>query len=61
MNYLKYFQNDRYEKSDLIRKLKEEGVLISSGNFENLRVVFHLDVSESEVETAVDAFRKVFN
>lgn len=55
------FSNERFKKSDLISKLKEKGILISSGSYDNLRVVFHLDVSESEVETAVDAFRKIFN
>jgi threonine aldolase len=54
------FSNSRYSKSDLISRMKEKGVLISAGSFENLRAVFHLDVSMEEVENAVKIFNTLF-
>ena len=54
------FSNSRYKKSELISLLKEKGVIISSGSFENLRAVFHLDVTMEEVETAVEKIRELF-
>lgn len=54
------FANSKYPKSELISKLKEKGVLISAGSFENLRAVFHLDVTKEEVEDAVKIFKELF-
>jgi threonine aldolase len=54
------FSNAKYSKSELISKLKEKGVLISAGSFDNLRAVFHLDVSMEEVQKAVKIFKELF-
>jgi threonine aldolase len=54
------FSNSKFTKTELIAKLKEKGVLISAGSFENLRTVFHLDVSMEEVEKAIIEFKKLF-
>lgn len=54
------FSNSKYSKPELISKLKENGVLISAGSFENLRVVFHLDVSMEEVKEAAEKFKELF-
>ena len=54
------FSNSKYSKQELISKLKEKGVLISAGSFENLRAVFHLDVSMEETEKAVKLFNELF-
>lgn len=54
------FANSKYSKPDLISKLKEKGVFISAGSFENLRAVFHLDVTMEEVKEAVNIFRTLF-
>jgi threonine aldolase len=54
------FSNSKYSKSELISKLKEKGVLISAGSFENLRTVFHLDVQMCEVQNAVNIFKELF-
>jgi|WetSurMetagenome_2_1015567.scaffolds.fasta_scaffold61494_2 threonine aldolase len=54
------FSNSKYTKSELISKLKEKGVLISAGSFENLRAVFHLDVSTEEVKKAINEFKELF-
>jgi threonine aldolase len=54
------FANSKYSKSDLMAKLKEKGVLISAGSFENLRAVFHLDVTMGEVEESVKIFNELF-
>jgi len=54
------FANSKYQKSELIAKLKEKGLLISAGSFDNLRAVFHLDVTMDEVSEAVKIFRTLF-
>lgn len=54
------FSNSKYSKQELISKLKEKGVLISAGSFENLRAVFHLDVTMEEVENSVKIFKSLF-
>ncbi|MBI5403655.1 MAG: low-specificity L-threonine aldolase [Ignavibacteriae bacterium] len=54
------FANSKYPKPELISKLKENGVLISAGSFENLRAVFHLDVTMEETEEAVRIFKTLF-
>jgi threonine aldolase len=54
------FSNSKYSKSELILKLKEKGVLISAGSFDNLRAVFHLDVSMEEVINAVKLFKELY-
>lgn len=54
------FANTKFSKQDLIGEMKKRGVLISAGSFENLRAVFHLDVSDTEVEKAVEIFKEFF-
>lgn len=54
------FSNSKYTKPELIAKLKDSGVLISAGSFENLRAVFHLDVSMEEVNEAAEKFKELF-
>ena len=54
------FSNSKYPKSELILKLKSLGVLISAGSFENLRAVFHLDVSLDEVKKSVELIKSLF-
>ncbi len=48
------FSSSKLKKEDLIKKLKEKAVLISSGSYENMRAVFHMDVSQDEVKQAVE-------
>jgi threonine aldolase len=54
------FWTDKYQKPEFINLLKEKGVLISSGSYQKLRAVFHLDVQQDEVAGAVDIIRKLF-
>ena len=54
------FSVSKYEKMDFISKLKEKGILISSGSFNNLRAVFHLDVSMENVQKAVEVIKSFF-
>ncbi len=54
------FSNSKYEKQEFISKLKEKGLLISSGSYEFLRAVFHLDVQMCEVEEAVHIINELF-
>jgi len=54
------FSTSKYGKQEFISLLKDKGVLISSGSFENLRAVFHIDVTLDEVKTAVNIIRTLF-
>ncbi len=47
-------------RSDVLSKLKEKGVLMSSGTTTSVRAVFHMDVSMDEVVDAVKIFKSVF-
>lgn len=54
------FSTVKYKKPEFISLLKEKGVIISSGSFENLRAVFHLDITMEEVKTAVKIIKELF-
>jgi len=47
------FSYSKIPKKNYIPLLKEKGVLISSGSYDLLRAVFHLDVTMEEVKDAV--------
>ncbi|MEO8446507.1 MAG: GntG family PLP-dependent aldolase [bacterium] len=53
------FSSSKFSKPELINMLRSEGVFISSGSYDNMRAVFHLDVSESRVEEALKIFKTV--
>ena len=55
------FSTDKILKKDLIGRLKKNGVLISSGSYDNLRAVFHKDVSMDEVGMSLVVIRNLFN
>jgi threonine aldolase len=55
------FSAEKFTKNYMIEQLKEKGVLISSGSYDNLRVVFHKDVSKEDVEIAVGELKSLFN
>jgi threonine aldolase len=42
-----------------VARLREEGVLVLGVSPDRIRVVFHLDVDDSGLEKAVDAFRRI--
>ncbi|MBM4157348.1 MAG: low-specificity L-threonine aldolase [Ignavibacteria bacterium] len=54
------FSSGKFPKNELIKLLKNKGLLISSGSYENLRAVFHLDVDMQDVYNAVGIFKSVF-
>ncbi|MCX7834155.1 MAG: low-specificity L-threonine aldolase [Ignavibacteria bacterium] len=54
------FSTTKYGKQEFIQKLKERGVLISSGSYDYLRAVFHLDVHMCEVEEAAQIVNELF-
>jgi len=54
------FNSSKISKQQLINKLREKGVLISSGSYENMRAVFHLDVAEEQVEQALEIINLSF-
>ncbi|MEO8210267.1 MAG: low-specificity L-threonine aldolase [bacterium] len=51
------FSYSNFSKKEFINKLKEKDLLISSGSYENMRAVFHLDVSDEEVEKAIEKIK----
>ena len=51
------FESTQIPKEELIQRLKDKGVLISSGSYDFLRIVFHLDINDEDLEKALDAFR----
>ena len=55
------FSTDKILKKDLIVRLEKNGVLISSGSYDNLRAVFHKDVSTDEVGMSLVVIRNLFN
>jgi threonine aldolase len=55
------FNSKRIGKEELIKKLKKRDVLISSGSYDNMRAVFHMDVNDKEVENALGAITSLFN
>ena len=53
------FSSSKYSKEEFMNKLKDKGVLISSGSYDNMRAVFHLDVTGSEVEKAIETIKSI--
>jgi len=53
------FSTSKFAKPEFIKIMRDKGILISAGSFENLRAVFHLDVSMDEVKTAVDVIKSL--
>jgi threonine aldolase len=51
------FSSDKISKNDFIKTLKEKGVLISSGSYDSMRAVFHLDVNDDDVGKAVEIIK----
>ena len=44
-------------KKDFLDEMKNRGVLLSSGSYENIRAVFHMDVTEEETVLAIEKIR----
>ena len=53
------FSSAKISKNELIGIMKENGVLISSGSYENLRAVFHMDVSKDDLDNAISIFKSL--
>ena len=51
------FESKKIPKEELISKMKDKGVLISSGSYDFLRVVFHLDISDEDLDKSIEAFK----
>ncbi|MFZ1320054.1 MAG: low-specificity L-threonine aldolase [Ignavibacteria bacterium] len=59
MTNIVIFGCDKYSKKEIINKAKENGVIISSGSYELMRAVFHLDVSMDETKKAVEILKTI--
>ena len=44
-------------KIEFLNEMKQRGVHLSSGSYENIRAVFHMDVSDEETVIAIDKIR----
>ncbi|MBS1551228.1 MAG: aminotransferase class I/II-fold pyridoxal phosphate-dependent enzyme [Bacteroidetes bacterium] len=53
------FSSSKYPKEVIMNNLREKGILISSGSYDNLRAVFHLDVTSADVEKAVETMKSI--
>ncbi len=53
------FSYSKLNKNEIISLLEKNGVRISSGSYENLRAVFHLDVTFEEVKNSIEIIKKV--
>lgn len=47
------FNSPETSKNNFKKKLKEKGLLISSGSYDSMRAVFHMDVNEVQVEESI--------
>ena len=54
------FSTDIVSKNELINKLENKGVRISSGAYNNLRAVFNLNVSRGDTEEVVHILKTLF-
>ncbi|HRE41204.1 MAG TPA: low-specificity L-threonine aldolase [Ignavibacteria bacterium] len=50
------FKHPKYPKTDLMNKFKDMKVLISSGSYDYLRIVFHKDISEENYQNLLNMF-----
>ena len=53
------FSYNKKTKSEVISILENKGVRVSSGSYEKIRAVFHLDVSFDEVKETVNIIKEV--
>ncbi len=51
------FSSEVIPKEVLMKRLKDKGVIISSGSYDNLRAVFHIDVSDDDMNRALEIFK----
>lgn len=59
MTNIVVFSVQGISKADVLAKAKEKGVILSSGSYENIRAVFHLDVSMEETKTAAEILGEI--
>jgi threonine aldolase len=53
------FSYNKKSKNDFIQLLERNGVRISSGSYDNLRAVFHMDVTKEDVQKAIGIIKQV--
>lgn len=47
------FSSQKYSKEDFMRLAKNKGILLSSGSYDFIRAVFHMDLSDKDVTKAI--------
>lgn len=53
------FEPTKHSVADVIQKCKDEGLLVSFGTKKLVRIVTHLDISDSDVDRAIAILRKI--
>lgn len=53
------FSYSRLTKAEFMLRAKEKGLIISSGSYEKMRVVFHLGVDREDADAAVKIIREI--
>lgn len=53
------FSAKKFSKTEFMQKLKDKGLLVSSGSYDNMRAVFHLDVNDEQLHKAISIIRSL--
>ncbi len=54
------FEKTKKSQVEILNLLKENKILLTSGNYNSLRAVFHLDVDMEEVKKGIEIFKMLF-
>ncbi|CAN5664987.1 low-specificity L-threonine aldolase [soil metagenome] len=53
------FSSSKFTKEEILTKLADKGILLSSGSYDNIRAVFHLDVTMEETLRAGNTLQEL--
>lgn len=51
--------NERFGAIDIVRKLRDEGILCNTTNRDTIRFVTHLDISADMIDRAIDILKNL--
>ncbi|MBS1513950.1 MAG: low specificity L-threonine aldolase, partial [Bacteroidetes bacterium] len=53
------FSSVKHSKEEFMKLAKKKGVLLSSGSYENIRAVFHMDLKETDITKAIKILKSI--
>ncbi len=53
------FSSNKYSKEDFMKIAKKKGLLLSSGSYDFIRGVFHMDLSEADVKKSISILKNL--